>query len=493
MAAETELTPAAEPVYAHTVQAIKFRPPPVALTRRVVVMSALILPNSGQFALFSASEEAQLYHPDGDRHGFFSLLYGAHKKTQRSYPLSQMHQVLRLVDYTRDTWISQAEFAVPNRRVVNLARVGLLFVDLDTYNSPILQERNVQQQIATVHHWCADRGIPYPSLVVFSGRGLQLKWFLDTALPRAALPRWNACQKALVEALEPLGADRQARDASRVLRLVESVHSKAGQRVQVVDVQGTADEPARYDFEHLAEILLPYTRHELQALRAQREAQKAARQTRLQLVGDNRRADKFKGYNGRALAWARLEDLRTLGQLRGGWVEQSGASLRTTALHWQLNFLCLSGAVNTSTFQHEAKELAKQLDPSWQFSIDELGTLRKKAQAYAAGQQIEFGGRQWPALYTPKNQTLIDIFGISTEEQRKLRTIITSDLARERNTEREREKRRAAGVQERSAYLATINDRRAQIKQLKAAGHSAAAIAKQLGVTTRTVFNALKV
>lgn len=454
-------------------------------------MSALILPNDRQLEIFGAADEAKLYHP-GDRHGFFSLLFGSHKKTQRSYPLTEMAQVLQLVDYTRDTWISQAEFTVPNRRVVNLARVGLLFIDLDTYNSEIMRGRTVQEQISTVHFWCADRNIPYPSLVVFSGRGLQLKWFLDSALPRAALPRWNACQKALVEALEPLGADRQARDASRVLRLVESLHSKSGERVEVVDVQGSADEPERYDFEQLAEILLPLTRFELQRLREHRAAKKADRQLRLQLVRDNPQAEIFRGYNGRSLAWARLEDLRKLGQLRDGWVSKEGGSMRTTSLHWQLNFLCLSGAVNPSTFHFEAKELAKQMDPSWEFSISELGTLRQKAQAYAAGQKVEFGGREWPALYTPKNQTLIDIFGITEDEQRQLRTIITPALATERDTIRQREKRRAAGVQERSAYLSTVNDRRAQIKQLKADGLSAAAIAKQLGVTTRTVFNALK-
>lgn len=455
-------------------------------------MSALILPGDDrQFEIFGAAEEARLYHP-GDRHGFFSLLFGSHKKTQRSYPLSEMAQVLKLVDYTRDTWISQAEFTVPNRRVVNLARVGLLFIDLDTYNSEIMRGRNVQEQINTVHFWCADRGIPHPSLIVFSGRGLQLKWFLDNALPRAALPRWNACQKALVEALEPLGADRQARDASRVLRLVESLHSKSGERVEVVDVQGSADEPVRYDFEQLAETLLPLTRFELQQKREQRAAQKAEWQLRLQLVRDNPRAEIFKGYNGRSLAWARLDDIRTLGKLRGGWVSKQGASMRTTSLHWQLNFLCLSGAVNPSTFHFEAKELAKQLDPNWAFSISELGTLRKKAEAYASGQKIEFGGREWPALYTPRNQTLIDIFGITDAEQRQLRTIITPALATERDTIRKREKRRAAGVQERSEYLSSFHDRRAQIKALKAEGVAVAEIARRLDVTRATVYTALK-
>lgn len=444
-----------------------------------------------QFEIFDSLDEAQLYHPDSDRHGFFSLLFGSHKKTQKSYPLNEMARVLSLVDYSRDTWISQAEFTVPNRRVVNLARVGLLFVDLDTYKSELMQHRTVDEQIQTVHFWCADRGIPFPSLVVFSGRGLQLKWFLECALPRTALPRWNACQKALVEALEPLGADRAARDASRVLRLVESIHSKSGERVEVVDVQGPASAPARYDFEQLAEILLPFTRHELQQLREHRAAQKAQRQQRLQLVRDNPKAAIFRGYNGRSLAWSRLEDLRTLGELRGGWVDAQGASMRTGALHWQLNFLCLSGAVNPATFHHEAKELAKQLDPAWQFSADELGTLRGKAQAYASGQTIEFGGRKWPALYTPKNQTLIDIFGITDDEQRQLRTIITPALATERDTERQRVKRRAAGVQERSEYLSSAQERKAKIQALSST-LTTAQIAEQLGVSLSTVKAALR-
>lgn len=458
-----------------------------------MAMSALILrPTDAQLELFDATSEAELYHPVSPRHGFFSLLWkDGVQKRQRSYPLSEMPTVLGLVDYTRDTWISQAEFVVPNRRVVNLARVGLLFVDLDTYKSELMAHRSTDEQIRTLHFWCADNGIPLPSLVVFSGRGLQAKWLLTGALPRAALPRWNACQKALVKALEPLGADKQARDASRVLRLVESVHSVSGQKVHVVDVQGSANNPMSYDFEQLAEQLLPFTREELQQRYEWRAEKKAAREARLKLVADNPKAAIFKGYNGRALSWARLEDLRTLSQLRGGWGVGDN-SMRTTALHWQLNFLCLAGVVHPGNFHHEAKELASQIDPGWKFAPDELGTLREKAKAYASGQTVDFGGRKLPALYTPKNQTLIDIFGISDAEQRQLKTIITPALATERDTLRQREKRRAAGMVERSVYLGGIKDRQVQIKELKAEGLSAKAISEQLGISQRTVFNALK-
>ncbi|MCK2128200.1 hypothetical protein MX652_16095, partial [Thauera aromatica] len=97
--------------------------------------SALVRPAQAQ--LFSL-EEAGCYH-DTARQGFFSLLMatgGGGGKKQDSYRLSQMPVVLSMLDHSRDTWLSQAEFIKPNRRVVNLARIGLLFADLDTYREP---------------------------------------------------------------------------------------------------------------------------------------------------------------------------------------------------------------------------------------------------------------------------------------------------------------------------------------------------------------------
>ena len=61
-----------------------------------------------------------------------------------------MAYVLKAVDPKLDTWISQAEFFKRNRRIVNLWRIGLLFVDIDTYKQPWSSGCTPEQLAATV-------------------------------------------------------------------------------------------------------------------------------------------------------------------------------------------------------------------------------------------------------------------------------------------------------------------------------------------------------
>ncbi len=78
-------------------------------------------------------------------------------------------------------------------------------------------------------------------------------------------------------------------------------------------------------------------------------------------------------------------------------------------------------------------------------------TLYAKAKQFEAGEKVEFGGRQYPALYTPRNDTLINLFQVTDDEQRELRTIVSRDIAAERHALRERE-RRKAGRRHRPRY-----------------------------------------
>jgi hypothetical protein len=382
--------------------------------------------------------------------------------------------------------MSQAEFIRPNRRVVNLSRLGLLFADLDTYRVPALAGRSPDALASSVMYFCAEEGIPAPSMLIYSGRGIQAKWLLEGTIPRQALPRWNACQRYLVDRLSYVGADPMAKDASRVLRTVETVNSKSGEVCRVVHVQaGTDGQPVRYNFEYMAEALLPTARWTIEQ---QRQEQAERIQCKPFKLFSGGKTNTLRGFSGRQLAWDRLEDLRKLADLRGGVSE----GRRMQHLFWRLNFLLLSGATNSKQMYHEASALARELDPQWNSRSKELMTLFSKAKAFEAGEKVSLGGKDYPPLYTPKNDTLINLFRITTDEQRQLKTIISSDMVLERDRVRHEIRRRAAGAVDRQTYLNAANTKQETARSLRAEGLSVRAIAKQMGISVGAVSGYLK-
>ena len=240
--------------------------------------------------------EARLLH-EAQAPGFFALLtkpspadieydrrvYGKTRRRPRqsSYRIEHLPLVLDRLDPTCDSFLSQAQFFRPTRRVIHLWHINLCFVDLDVYKSD-LAGQGLNDVVQTLRRYCGDEGVPLPSVIISSGRGLYAKWVLERPLPQAALPRWNAVQEALLGKFAPFHADWKARSASQVLRLVQTVNTKSGECVRVLHVEERDGEPLRYDFELLAEAVLPWTRQELEALRTRRALEKAGqRQLRL--------------------------------------------------------------------------------------------------------------------------------------------------------------------------------------------------------------------
>lgn len=381
--------------------------------------------------------EPTTYHSEDDE-GYFWIGVRPHhteKLKFSSYPLLHIVTVLNGLNPNYDSFISQGEFFRGRRRVVNLRQIGLLFVDLDTYNIDRLRGLGPRDQVREVLKFIADKGIPAPSLIVFSGRGLQVKWLLERPIPQAALPRWNALQRILVNELVEIGADKMAKDASRVLRLVQTVNTKSGEIVRIMHVTENGREILRHNFEHLAKALFPISRSEWEDMRRDR-AQRRADQPR-----------KPKGQAGlgpQTLAWARLMDLRQLYTLRGGVPEGE----RMNNLFWRINFLLQSKITSTQMFR-EAAEIATEIDPRWNYRSVELSTLYERARAHERGETVTFNGKSFSPLYTPKNDTLIDLFQITTEEQKWMTTIIAADEWHRRRIQR----RRDQGIVERSEYL----------------------------------------
>ena len=119
-----------------------------------------------------------------------------------------------------------------------------------------------------------------------------------------------------------------------------------------------------------------------------------------------------------------------------------------------------------------------------------LSTLYRKAQAYEAGETIEFGGKKYPPLYTPRNSTLLALFNVQETEIPHLKTIIPKATA----AERDRQRHRKQG--DRAVYLETIKEnteqRRMQAQLLMAKELAIRDIALEMKVSKSQVYRYLQ-
>ena len=346
-----------------------------------------------QLELFNRSSLPEAVTLHADRPGFFSLLVKpvATSPRQSSYRVGLLPQVLAALDPGIDSYMSQATFFRPNRRLVNLWHLPLCFVDLDTYRTAYGKLHEAPLSLAVRQH-LTDEGIPPASLVIHSGRGLYLKWLLKSPLPQAALPRWNAVQRELVSRLVDFGSDANARDASRVLRLVATCNTKQPdpelRKVRVLWVEEADGAPLLHDFERLAAAVLPFTRKEAEAIEADKPF---GRIIQFKQGGEADRQTRRFSYE--TLHWDRVSDMRKLRELRGPIPERH----RETFVFLMLNELAKSGQVNAHNFPYETVALARECDSfiegtDWSRSLQHPLPPRQGAH----GRSVRQGARSVP-------------------------------------------------------------------------------------------------
>ena len=347
-------------------------------------------------------------------------------------------------------------------------------MDLDTYKTAYGKLHEEPLSLA-VRQRLADVGIPPASLVIHSGRGVYLKWLLKSPLPQAALPRWNAVQRELVSRLAEFGSDPKARDASRVLRLVSTCNTKQPdpelRKVRVLWVEEADGEPLLHDFERLADAVLPFTRKEAAA-----DADKPPVRV-IQFKRGGEPEQQARRFSFETLHWDRVTDMRKLRELRVR-IAKGG---RETFVFLMLNELAQSGQVNAHNFQYETVALARECesfvkDSDWSRST--FSTLYRRVKEHMAGQ---YGRGQ--GLYKYQNQTLIEQLEITPDEERHMKTLISTTEKYRRRNEKDREAR---------GFAARRVDRAKKIVELYRAGLSLRQIAGVVGCGLATVSRELR-
>ena len=334
------------------------------------------------------------------------------------------------------------------RRLEYLKELKAQFIDLDTYKTGFTKE----QILMNLEENYFNQSIPRPNFIVDSGRGLYLIWLLNS-VPSKALPLWKAIEEYLYSLLKPFGADRQALDPTRVLRVPGSINSKSNTIVKVIDQYDYV-----YDLREIQKEILP----ELE----ERKAKKKGRPSKTVFI-----------HRERSLYYARIQDIIKLCELR----EYDLKGHRELVLFLYRYYLC-------SFLEDTEKALQDVLELNREFIYPLM-----KTEVIRATRSAEKVYLSKDKQYRYKNETLIELLNITEFEETHMSTIISKREYKRRNNEynknKYQEKLRAEGkVSEKDK----ISQRREKIKDLLREGLSQKEIYLSLNISKRTCINDVK-
>ena len=345
-------------------------------------------------------------------------------------------------DFSKENvYISINTFYSTFRRLEYLKELKAQFIDLDIYKTGFTKEQIIMQLEADYFN----KSIPRPNLIIDSGRGIYLIWLLNSA-PSKALPLWKAIEEYLYSVLKSFGADRQALDPTRVLRVPGSINSKSNTTVKIIEQYDYI-----YDLREIQSEYLP----ELE----ERKTKKKGRPGKTVFI-----------HRERSLYYARIQDIIKICELR----EYDLKGHREIILFLYRYYLC-SFLENT----HKALEDVLELNREFIYPLSEREVIR----ATRSAEKVYLSKNK---EYKYKNETLIELLEITDFEETYMTTIISN---KEYKKKKYKEKLKAEGkVSEKDK----ISQRRAKIKDLLAKGLSQKDIYLSLNISKRTCINDIK-
>ncbi|MCJ8341707.1 MAG: hypothetical protein MJH09_02485 [Cetobacterium sp.] len=345
-------------------------------------------------------------------------------------------------------YITPNTFYKPCRRLENIKELNTLFIDLDYYKTG---KTRIQVLMDLEKNYFNQR-IPIPNYVIDSGRGMYLIWIIN-AVPSQALPLWKAIQDYLYKQLKDFGADRQALDATRILRVPGSINSKSKTVVSILDEYDYI-----YDLREIQNGFLP----ELKPYE-----KKKGRPSKINFI-----------FRERSLYFGRIQDIIKLCELR----EYDLNGHRELILFLYRYYLC--------SF---SEDVQKALDDVIELNNRFRQPLREN-EAIRATRSAERCYLDKNKQYKYKNDTLIELLEITEEEQKYMTIIISKEEYKRRKRIRDRiyqkknyqEQLKAQG---KLTEKEKISQRREKILDLLAEGLTQKEIYTLMNISKRTCIN----
>ena len=341
-----------------------------------------------------------------------------------------------------NVYISINTFYSTFRRLEYLKELKAQFIDLDIYKTGFTKEQIIMHLEADYFN----KSIPRPNLIIDSGRGLYLIWLLNS-VPSKALPLWKAVEEYLYSVLKPFGADRQALDPTRVLRVPGSINSKSKTTVNVIEQYDYI-----YDLREIQNEYLP----ELE----ERKAKKKGRPSKKVFI-----------HRERSLYYARIQDIIKLCELR----EYDLRGHRELILFLYRYYLCYF-----LEDTQKALEDVLELNREFIYSLSETEVIR----ATRSAEKVYLSKDK---DYKYKNETLIELLLITELEETYMTTIISNKESKRRRSIRDEKRyKEKLKLDGKVSEKEKLSQRRAKIKDLLAEGLKRKDICLQLDISIKT-------
>lgn len=299
----------------------------------------------------------------------------------------------------------------PHRTVENARHINAFYVDLDFYKFAL----SFEETLDAIDFLVRTERLLEPTFIVYSGQGIYLFWQIESvpAKYKQVLKLFGHIQTFLIDTLKELGADPQVKDVVRVLRVPTSINTKTGQTVRILRYSEKF-----YTMRCLQQFMNDALMVELNAKRKPSKKKKAVGKVKYL-------------YNYFTLAVARASDLRTLCKLRDYDID----GYRNAFLHvyaYQM-FLVHNNYHVARNFIMEFNEALRTPLPKPEVEA----VVKSTFKAYERNREDISKG------YNYKNETLIELLAITTDEQRELKTIISEAEVAHRRNEKKRINRRS--------------------------------------------------
>lgn len=339
------------------------------------------------------------------------------------------------------------------RTNADVLQLRTLYIDIDKIN-------NIDETVKLINDLVKDKAIPKPHKIIFSGRGIHIKWFIKdyAGTSKKNMNVWSRLQNYLIKtfknSLKSMGeVDKRVKDAARVLRIEGTINSKSDKVVKCLVNN-------KHDLFDLYELYNTYTPYKPQEATEQKKSKNGIKLLK----------------SKKTLNYGRLKDLEKILELR----DYDLTGIRNSFLMFYTTYYILVNDSNYEETLQEIKVVASRIKSKKYTSLGELKSFvrngLKKVEEHKEGHKV-----------LPKSETIIEWLDISEDEQRELITLKSKKIKQENNNTQRREKRRNEdGLTSREQQKQDLINK---IQILKNQGLKQKEVSEELNKSIRTIKN----